>query len=107
LRRAFTWASLLEELDQLVVNGERHLSGSLRLRARRPFGRKPPAVRAMSEIERVCADNELVITTWSPIHLQVEAKLFSGPGAVPWNQARISTAATVARARIITRASRL
>lgn len=27
-----------------------------------------------SEIERVCADNELVITTWSPIHLRAKLK---------------------------------
>lgn len=27
-----------------------------------------------SEIERVCIDNELVITTWSPIHLQTKLK---------------------------------
>ncbi len=27
-----------------------------------------------SEIERVCADNELVITTWSPIHLRSKLK---------------------------------
>ena len=27
-----------------------------------------------SEIERVCVDNELVITTWSPIHLRTKLK---------------------------------
>jgi predicted AAA+ superfamily ATPase len=27
-----------------------------------------------SEIEKVCVDNELVITTWSPIHLRTELK---------------------------------
>lgn len=29
---------------------------------------------AASEIERVCIDNELVITTWSPIHLRTKLK---------------------------------
>jgi predicted AAA+ superfamily ATPase len=29
-----------------------------------------------SEIERVCTDNELVITTWSPIHLRTKLKEF-------------------------------
>ncbi len=27
-----------------------------------------------SEIERVCVENELVITTWSPIHLRAKLK---------------------------------
>lgn len=37
-----------------------------------------------SEIERVCADNELVITTWSPIHLRTKLKELywkNGPSA--------------------------
>jgi predicted AAA+ superfamily ATPase len=31
---------------------------------------------ASSEIERICLDNELVITTWSPIHLQAKLQEF-------------------------------
>jgi hypothetical protein len=35
----------------------------------------------VSEIERICLDNELVITTWSPIHLRAKLKeLYWRPG---------------------------
>lgn len=41
-----------------------------------------------SEIERVCADNELVITTWSPIHLRTKLReLYWKDGQVAANAA--------------------
>ena len=42
--------------------------------ASRPSRSTRPAGSVGGEIERVCSDNELVIATWSPIHLRAKLK---------------------------------
>ena len=44
------------------------------------FGLNTTGSTVGAEIERVCSDNELVITTWSPIHLRAKLKEFYWKG---------------------------
>jgi predicted AAA+ superfamily ATPase len=55
-----------------------------------------------SEIERVCVENELVIATWSPIHLRTRLKELywkaDKPAIGAWRSGRIPYATSTCRA---------